>query len=263
MTPGYLKQIGILDSAPDDPKNDLNALMRRALDAIAFLPFGKVVDEWRWRVFDGRTAPSDYNKSWWELRRKYQGVAPAVPRSEADFDPGAKYHVPANVPYTRYFIARILQYQFHRALCRAAGHQGPLYKCSIYGSREAGKKLISMLRLGSSKPWPEALAELSGERTMDASAIIDYYAPLSTWLDEQNQGEQCGWDGATPSLTTPAAVTPVPAPARATREGVSGVPAPAPAPTPTTATTPPPPRPAPTTTPAPSAAPTLPETKLK
>ncbi len=193
MTPGYLKQIGILDAAPDDPKSDLNALMRRALEAIAFLPFGKVVDEWRWRVFDGRTAPADYNKSWWELRRKYQGIAPAVPRSEADFDPGAKYHVPANVPYTRYFIARILQYQFHRALCRAAGHQGPLYKCSIYGSKEAGNKLMAMLRLGASKPWPDALAELSGERTMDASAIIDYYAPLAAWLDEQNKGEVCGW----------------------------------------------------------------------
>jgi peptidyl-dipeptidase A len=193
MTPGYLKQIGILDAAPDDPKSDLNALMRRALEAIAFLPFGKVVDEWRWRVFDGRTAPTDYNKSWWELRRKYQGIAPAVPRSEADFDPGAKYHVPANVPYTRYFIARILQYQFHRALCRAAGHQGPLYRCSIYGSAPAGAKLMAMLRLGSSRPWADALAELSGERTMDASAIIDYYAPLAQWLDEQNKGETCGW----------------------------------------------------------------------
>jgi peptidyl-dipeptidase A len=167
--------------------------MRRALEAIAFLPFGKVVDEWRWRVFDGRTAPTDYNKSWWELRRKYQGIAPAVPRSEADFDPGAKYHVPANVPYTRYFIARILQYQFHRALCRAAGHQGPLYRCSIYGSAPAGAKLMAMLRLGSSRPWADALAELSGERTMDASAIIDYYAPLAQWLDEQNKGETCGW----------------------------------------------------------------------
>jgi peptidyl-dipeptidase A len=277
MTPGYLKQVGILDSAPDDPKNDLNALMRRALDAIAFLPFGKVVDEWRWRVFDGRTAPADYNKTWWELRRKYQGVAPAVPRSEADFDPGAKYHVPANVPYTRYFIARILQYQFHRALCRAAGHQGPLYKCSIYGSREAGKKLVAMLRLGSSKPWPDALAELSGERTMDASAIIDYYAPLSAWLDEQNKGEQCGWDGASAPPPAPAAtVTPMPAPAPATRPGISGLPPapPAPAPTatpklPATAASPPHPPPAPATTPAPSvtpapsAPPAVPEPKLK
>jgi peptidyl-dipeptidase A len=246
MTQGYLKQIGILDAVQDDPKGDLNALMRRALEAIAFLPFGKVVDEWRWRVFDGRTAPADYNKSWWELRRKYQGIAPAMARSEADFDPGAKYHVPANVPYTRYFIARILQYQFHRALCRAAGHQGPLYKCSIYGNPEAGKKLMAMLRLGASKPWPEALAELSGERTMDAGAIIDYYAPLAQWLDEQNKGETCGWDhavAAPAAPVAPAAAAPVaPAPAApaapaapspaAPAAPAPAAPAPSPAPTP-------------------------------
>jgi peptidyl-dipeptidase A len=194
VTPGYLKEIGLVDRVTDDPKADLNALLERALDAIAFLPFGKLIDEWRWRVFDGRTPPSAYNQSYWELRRKYQGIAPPVPRSEADFDAGAKYHVAANVPYTRYFIARILQYQFHRALCRAAGQTGPLYRCSIYGSAEAGKKLMAMLKLGASKPWPDALAVISGERTMDPSALLDYYAPLATWLDQQNQGEQCGWD---------------------------------------------------------------------
>jgi peptidyl-dipeptidase A len=212
MTDGYLKQIGLLDAAPDDPKSELNALMRRALDGVAFLPFGKVLDEWRWRVFDGRTPPADYNKSFWELRRKYQGIAPAVARSENDFDAGAKYHVPANVPYTRYFIARILQYQFHRALCKAAGYQGPLNRCSIYGSKVAGQKLMAMLKLGASKPWPDALAEISGERQMDASAILDYYAPLSAWLDEQNKGETCGWDGiaATPTpAATPAPAAPV------------------------------------------------------
>jgi peptidyl-dipeptidase A len=194
VTAGYLQQIGLLDKPVSDDKADLNALMERALDAIAFLPFGKMVDEWRWRVFDGRTPPTAYNASWWDLRKKYQGIAPPVPRSESDFDPGAKYHVAGNVPYTRYFIARILQYQFHRALCRAAGHTGPLYKCSIYGNAEAGKKLMAMLKLGASKPWPDALAEISGERTMDAGALLDYYAPLGAWLDEQNKGEKCGWE---------------------------------------------------------------------
>jgi peptidyl-dipeptidase A len=194
VTPAYLKQIGLLDKVTDDAQVDLNVLMRRALEGIAFLPFGKLIDEWRWRVFDGRTKPADYNKSWWELRKKYQGIVPPVGRTEQDFDPGAKYHIAANVPYTRYFIARILQYQFHRALCKAAGFSGPLYKCSIYGNKEAGAKLKQMLALGASKPWAEALATISGERKMDATAIIDYYAPLSKWLDEQNKGEQCGWE---------------------------------------------------------------------
>jgi peptidyl-dipeptidase A len=194
VTPGYLKQIGLVDAFVDDPKADLNRLLERALDAIAFLPFGKLIDEWRWRVFDGRTPPAHYNASYWELRRKYQGIAPPVPRSEADFDPGAKYHVAANVPYTRYFIARILQYQFHRALCRAAGYSGPLHQCSIYANAEAGKKLISMLKLGASKPWADALFAIAGETRMDPSAILDYYAPLSAYLDTQNRGEHCGWD---------------------------------------------------------------------
>ncbi len=194
VTPEYLARIGLIDQAPNDPRAEIDELMRRALDGVAFLPFGKLIDQWRFRVFDGRTPPSDYNASYWRLRREYQGVAPPVARSEADFDPGAKYHVASNVPYTRYFIARILQYQFHRALCRAAGYDGPLHRCSIYGSAEAGKKLIAMLRLGAQKPWPDALAALSGEREMDATAILDYYAPLAAWLDEQNRGQTCGWD---------------------------------------------------------------------
>ncbi len=193
VTPAYLKQIGLLDRAVEDPKVDLNVLMQRALEGIAFLPFGKLIDEWRWDVFSGKTPESQYNQAWWDLVRRYQGVSSSVPQSEKDFDPGSKFHIPANVPYTRYFIARILQYQFHRALCKAAGHTGPLHKCSIYGNKAAGEKMKAMLALGASKPWPEALEVISGERAMDASAIIDYYAPLSAWLKEQNSGEQCGW----------------------------------------------------------------------
>jgi peptidyl-dipeptidase A len=193
VTPRYLAEIGLIDKAVKDPQADLNMLMQRALEGIAFLPFGKLIDEWRWDVFSGKTPPASYNAAWWELRRKYQGVSSPVPRSEQDFDPGAKFHIPANVPYTRYFIARILQYQFHRALCKAAGHTGPLHECSIYGNKSAGEKMIAMLKLGQSRPWPEALAAMTGERTMDATAIIDYYAPLMTWLAQQNESEQCGW----------------------------------------------------------------------
>jgi peptidyl-dipeptidase A len=137
--------------------------------------------------------PDHYNQAWWELRRKYQGIAPPVARSEADFDPGAKYHIPANVPYTRYFLARVLQFQFHRALCRAAGFNGPLHECSIFGNQEAGKKLQAMLALGASKPWPEALKAMTGESEMDASAMLEYFAPLRKWLAAQNKGQSCGW----------------------------------------------------------------------
>ena len=185
VTPPYLKQLGLIEKVPE-PNADIGFLLNRALDKVAFLPFGYLVDQWRWRVFSGDIKPEDYNKAWWELREKYQGVAPPVPRSEQDFDAGAKYHVPANTPYARYFLAAILQFQFHRALCREAGFNGPLYQCSIYGNKKAGEKLHSMLAMGLSKPWPEALKAMTGEDKMDATAIIDYFAPLKTWLDEQN-----------------------------------------------------------------------------
>ncbi len=193
VTPAYLKLVGLLEQVPSGEKGAINQLMQRALDKVAFLPFGKVVDEWRWRVFSGEIQPDAYNGTWWELRRQIQGVAPASARGEEYFDPGAKYHVAANVPYARYFLATVLQYQFHRALCKAAGHRGPLYTCSIYGKREAGERLQRMLALGASKPWPEALELLTGERKLDATAIVDYFAPLMHWLAQQNKGRRCGW----------------------------------------------------------------------
>jgi peptidyl-dipeptidase A len=186
VTPPYLKQLGLIDKVPDQSA-DIGFLLQRALDKVAFLPFGYLVDQWRWKVFSGEVGPNDYNKAWWDLRTKYQGVAPPAPRSEQDFDAGAKYHVPANTPYARYFLAAILQFQFHRALCREAGFNGPLYQCSIYGNKQAGEKLKQMLAMGLSKPWPEALKTMTGEDKMDATAIVDYFAPLKTWLDEQNK----------------------------------------------------------------------------
>lgn len=186
VTPAYLKKIGLIDKTPDQSA-DIGFLLNRALDKVAFLPFGYLVDQWRWKVFSGEVGPNDYNKAWWALREKYQGVSAPLPRSEKDFDAGAKYHVAGNTPYSRYFLAALLQFQFHRALCREAGHTGPLYQCSIYGSKKAGEKLKTMLAMGLSKPWPEALKAMTGEDKMDATAIIDYFAPLKQWLDEQNK----------------------------------------------------------------------------
>jgi peptidyl-dipeptidase A len=193
VTPEYLKRIGLVDSVPP-PSADIGLLLDRALDKVAFLPFGLLIDEWRWKVFSGEIKPADYNKSWWKLRRKYQGIAPPVARSEADFDPGAKYHIADNVPYARYFLAYILQFQFHRALCKEAGYTGPLHRCSIYGNKAAGAKLAKMLAMGESRPWPDALEALTGQRQMDATALLDYFAPLKKWLDEQNAGHTVGWN---------------------------------------------------------------------
>jgi peptidyl-dipeptidase A len=194
VTPEYLHEVGLLAQVPPaNNTSDIALLLKQALDKVAFLPFGLLIDQWRWRVYSGEIKPADYNKSWWEMREKYQGVSPPVSRSEADFDPGAKYHVPGNVPYTRYFLARILQFQFYRAMCREAGYKGPLYRCTFYNSKAAGDRLNKMLEMGRSRPWPEALKELTGEDHMDAGAMLEYFAPLQAWLDQQNKGVKVGW----------------------------------------------------------------------
>jgi len=192
ITPEYLQKVGLLENVPQG-NNDIPELLKQALDRVAFLPFGLLIDQWRWKVFSGEITPADYNKAWWDLRLKYQGVAPPVARTEADFDPGAKYHVAGNVPYTRYFLAHILEFQFYRALCRESGHKGPLNRCTFYGSKEAGAKFDKMLSMGQSKPWPDALEALTGERQTDAGALLEYFAPLKQWLDEQNKGKKVGW----------------------------------------------------------------------
>jgi peptidyl-dipeptidase A len=193
MTPAYLAGIGLVPLAKPSREAVINGQMKAALLKIAFLPFGKLIDEWRWKVFSGEVTPANYNAAWWELRERYQGIAAPIPRTEADFDPGAKYHVPGSVPYTRYFLAFILQFQFQKALCDAAGFNGPLAECSIYGNEAAGRKLGAMLAKGASQPWQDTMYELTGTREMDASAILEYFAPLRSWLDEQNKGQQCGW----------------------------------------------------------------------
>jgi len=193
MTPGYLKEKGLLATVVKNDKATINQQMQVALGKIAFLPFGLLVDKWRWDVFSGEVKPEQYNQHWWDLKKQYQGVAPPIERAATDFDPGAKYHVAANVPYMRYFLAAVLQFQFHKALCAKAGYSGPLYECSIYGNKDAGAAYMKMLALGASKPWQDALFELTGTREMDASPVLEYFAPLQGWLTEQNKGQTCGW----------------------------------------------------------------------
>jgi peptidyl-dipeptidase A len=192
ITPEYLRQIGLINTVPDASK-DIGLLLAQALDGVSFLPFGLLIDKWRWQVFSGETTPAEYNTDWWALREKYQGVRPPNERPADAFDPGAKYHIPGNTPYMRYFLARILQYQFYKAACDISGWKGPLHRCSFYGSKEVGTRLNAMLAMGQSQPWQDALQAFTGERQMDGSAILAYYAPLIAWLEEQNAGKTCGW----------------------------------------------------------------------
>ncbi|MBA2770542.1 MAG: M2 family metallopeptidase, partial [Sphingomonas sp.] len=194
VTPEYLVQIGLLDrnKVPSADK-DTGLLLRQAMDKVAFLPFGLLVDKWRWGVFDGSTSPAGYNQAWVDLKQQYQGIVPPVARTEADFDPGAKFHIPGNTPYARYFLARILQFQFYKAACDMAGWTGPLHRCSFYGNKQVGQRLNAMLQTGASKPWPDALQAFTGNREMSARPMLEYFAPLQTWLQQQNADKQCGW----------------------------------------------------------------------
>ncbi len=197
MTPEYLQSIGLVGEQKQSNESLINSQMRMALAKVSFLPFGLMIDRWRWGVFDGSIKPTEYNKAWWDLKAKYQGVAPATPRGEEFFDAGAKYHVPGNTPYTRYFLSHVLQFQFYKSLCDAAGHKGPLYQCSFYGNKEAGKRYWAMLSKGASQPWQKTMKELTGGGKMDASAVLEYFAPLQGWLKQQNAGKQCGWSATT------------------------------------------------------------------
>lgn len=191
-TPTYLNQIGLLETVPGE-EEDIPFLLKMALDKIAFLPFGLMVDRWRWDVFSGETTPAEYNDAWTANMLKYQGLVPPGPRPDNAFDPGAKYHIPGNTPYTRYFLAHIYQFQFHRAACKQAGWAGPLHRCSIFGDEEVGRRFNAMMEMGQSRPWPEAMEAFTGERGNDASAVAEYFAPLNVWLTEQNRGRDCGW----------------------------------------------------------------------
>jgi peptidyl-dipeptidase A len=193
MTPEYLRSVGLVGEADVSRESTINDQMRMALAKVAFMPFGLMIDRWRWGVFDGSITPDRYNAAWWELKAKYQGVAPATPRGEEFFDAGAKYHVPGNTPYTRYFLSHVLQFQFYKALCDAAGHKGPLYECSYAANPEAGRRYWAMMQKGASQPWQQTMRELTGGEQMDASAVLEYFAPLQAWLKEQNEGKSCGW----------------------------------------------------------------------
>ncbi|KAL4228517.1 hypothetical protein ACF0H5_011565 [Mactra antiquata] len=211
QTPEHLQKIGLLDELPTGNEGDINFLFNMALDKVAFLPFGYLIDQWRWSVYRGETTHVDYNKAWWDLRCRYQGISPPVERSENDFDPGAKYHIPGNTPYIRYFVSFVLQFQWHQALCEIAEHTGPLHRCDIYNSRAAGDRLREMLQMGSSRQWGDALYALTRgtaaeSRKMSAKPLIEYFKPLQEWLEIQNQGERVGWDKAScPSWHTSSA----------------------------------------------------------
>lgn len=196
ITPDYLNKIGFISSeeATSAKKDPIGLLMKQALEGVVVIPWALTLDKWRSGVFNGEIEESNLNSSWWDMRESYQGITSPVNRSEDYFDPGAKYHIPANTPYTRYYLARIMQYQFHEALCNAMNFDGLLHECSIYGNQIAGEKIISTMALGQSQPWQDAFENITGSRKLSGSSVMNYYKPLKEWLDKQNENRMCGWE---------------------------------------------------------------------
>ena len=197
ITPEYYNKIGLISEAEakDATSDPISLLMQQALQGVVSVPWTLMLDKWRAGVFSGETSESQLNDSWWELREYYQGIGAPRERGADAFDPGAKYHIPGNTPYTRYYLAQILQYQFHESLCNQMGFEGPLHECSIYDNELAGKKLRAMLSLGQSQEWQVALEALTGTRSLSGKSMLNYYKPLKDWLDVQNTDRTCGWEG--------------------------------------------------------------------
>uniref|UniRef100_A0A182LUT3 Angiotensin-converting enzyme n=1 Tax=Anopheles culicifacies TaxID=139723 RepID=A0A182LUT3_9DIPT len=201
-TPKHLEKIGLLKDFVLDEESKLNQFYQAGLSKLVFLPFAYTLDKYRWEIFRGDVKPDHYNCKFWEMRSKYSGLEPPVERTESDFDAAAKYHVSADVEYLRYFVSYIVQFQFHRAACEKAGQyvkgdpEKTLNNCDIYQSAEAGNALKQMLAMGSSKPWPDAMEVLTGQRKMSADALIEYFQPLYDWLVKENKalGAFVGWE---------------------------------------------------------------------
>jgi len=209
-TATYFQKLGLLGEEVDigDEETNINILFDMALERIAFLPFGYLVDKFRWDVYSGRTSLDNMNCHWWKLRHEIQGLAPPGPRDNSQFDAGAKYHVAGDVGYVRYFTAFIYEFQFYRALCLESGDyvpgdpKKPLHRCNFYGNTAAGDKLRAMLQMGASRPWMEAMEKMTGQRAMSTKAIREYFGPLETWLQQENRraGVEVGWGSPQPGL---------------------------------------------------------------
>ncbi|XP_034947061.1 angiotensin-converting enzyme-like [Chelonus insularis] len=195
MNPYHLKKIGLYNSTNlNDYETTINFLMLMALRKVVYLPFAYIVEQWRWRVFSDGVA--DMTAKWWELRLQYQGIIPPIPRIERDFDPGSKYHIPADIPYINYFVGVVIQFQLFESFCDISGHTGDLHTCDIYKSQEAGRLLSEILSLGSSSNWQEIIRIMTRGKMnrIDVNALLRYFEPLNEWLQQENRMEPIiGW----------------------------------------------------------------------
>ncbi|KAH9396896.1 hypothetical protein TYRP_003196 [Tyrophagus putrescentiae] len=212
-TPQHLVKVDLLEPIPpaDVEKINLNYQMKMALDKVAFLPFAYVMDKWRWDVFgEVATTETAMNRRWWEYRLQYQGLSPPVAdrkRNERDFDPGAKYHIPAGVEYVRYFASHVLQFQFYERMCKTVAGitEQNLYTCDFDGNKEAGAALMAMLAQGSSRSWPDILESFIGSRTMSLGSLNKYFKPLNDYLDKfiADKGIKVGWSAKVEDYVEP------------------------------------------------------------
>ncbi|KAG9486097.1 hypothetical protein GDO78_008918, partial [Eleutherodactylus coqui] len=196
-TPEHLKSLQLLPSSfIETEETKINFLLRQALTIVGTLPFTYMLELWRWRVFSGEIPKDKWMQTWWDMKREMVGVVEPVGHDESYCDPAALFHVANDYSFIRYYTRTIYQFQFQDALCKIANRSNPLYSCDITNSTAAGDKLRSMLELGNSKPWTEALKSITGGTKIDVQPLLNYFEPLHTWLRNNNTAKNrtVGWN---------------------------------------------------------------------
>ncbi|KAI4468733.1 angiotensin-converting enzyme [Holotrichia oblita] len=185
--PVHLHRVGLFNNNTDTYELNMNFLMTMALRKVAYAPFALLVDQNGVRTM---------NFNWWELRLLYQGIVPPIARNEGHLDAVAKRHIPADLPYMKYYVALLLEFQIFDALCGAMGHTAQLHTCDIYRSREAGRILTDIMQAGKAKHWKDVLRTLRTKTNgLSAEPLLKYFQPLLAWLKVQNRDEAfIGWN---------------------------------------------------------------------
>ncbi|NWI33356.1 ACE2 enzyme, partial [Sula dactylatra] len=193
-TPQHLKSLDLLEPTfQEDEETEINFLLKQALTIVGTMPFTYMLEKWRWMVFRGEITKQEWMKRWWEMKREIVGVVEPVPHDETYCDPAVLFHVANDYSFIRYYTRTIYQFQFQEALCKAANHTGPLHTCDITNSKAAGQKLRQLLEFGRSKPWTQALENVTTDKHMNAMPLLHYFEPLYKWLQKNNSGRYIGW----------------------------------------------------------------------
>jgi peptidyl-dipeptidase A len=186
--PRFVHAIGFESSGPKPDPTQL--LLKEALNYAVFIPWSAgTMFMFEKELYYDDLAPEQWNKRWWELTAKYQGIAPPTPRGEEFCDAATKTHINDDpAAYYDYALSFVLLFQIHDHIAREILHEDP-HDTSYFGRKEVGAFLKSILEPGASVDWKALLVEKTGS-PLSAKPMLRYFEPLMGWLKEQNQGRK-------------------------------------------------------------------------